>query len=218
MKKILTGCFLLFIAVAGHSQALKPVKIDNLVTVSMPAINQEKDTLGQKIYSANTAYGFVTVILAPNEKNNAPLKKEKDLNKALKDYITKIQAQAGGGSALHVRDTTIGALKAKVFTLKSADNADNVQYINFTLIYTQEATYTFEYVYPEIRKDLVAGEYKAFISSIKLSPELQRNDQYLNGDTGMAPVVKIAIFGGGTLIVILIIVLVMKRKKNLAVS
>jgi hypothetical protein len=226
MKKIFLSFTLLLFTIAGFSQQkqkavveqTKPVQIDSLVTVSLPSAFQKKDTLTQQIYSANSLYGFITVIRTANEKNNTPLKKENDLNKVLNDYIKKIQSQATDGRALRVRDTTIGTLKAKNFTLKSDDGAGNMQIINFTLIYTRDATYTLEYVYPEIRSDLVKGEYKAFISSIKLSHELQRDDQYLLKDNGMSSTTKIGIFGGGALVVILIIVLIVRRRKKLAVS
>jgi hypothetical protein len=218
MKKILFSLILLSVSVAGFSQALKPVKIDSLVTVSMPAIYQKKDTLGQQIFTGNGMFGTTVVIRAANDKNNTPLKKEGDLNAVLKKYIASIQGQSGGGSALHVRDTTVGTLKAKVFTLKNSDNAENVQFINFTLIYTQDATYTFEYVYPETRQELVKDEYKAYISSIKLAKDLQRNDQYLYKSTGMSQVAKIGVYGGGAILLILLIVVVARRRKRLAIS
>ena len=226
MKKIFLSLILLSITVAGFSQQAKkpaaavqqtvPVKIDSLVTVSLPTTYQTKDTLTQRIYSANRMYGFMTVIRTANEKNNTPLKKEKDLKKVFSDYIAKIQTQSASGRAIRVRDTTVGTLEAKNFTLKSNDGADNVQVINFTLIYTQDATYTLEYVYPEIRTDLVKDEYKAFISSIRLSPELQRNDQYLSKDNGLSQVAKIGIYAGGAIVLVLLIVLIAKRRKNLA--
>jgi len=226
MKKIILSFSLLLLAAAGFSQAKKTpviaqnkvVKIDSLVSVTFPVVYQVKDTLTQKIYSANTSFGFETVIRTANDKNNTPLKQEKDLNKVLNDYIAKVQAQAPGSSAIRVRDTTIGSLKAKNFVLKMSDDADNVQDINFTLIYTQDAMYTFEYVYPEIRADLVKGEYTAFISSIKLSKELQRDDQYLYYSTGLTAVAKIAIFGGGALVLTLILILIVKRKRTLQLS
>src|ERR1700744_2033343 len=186
MKKIILSLTLILFSIAGFSQAkIKPVQVDSLVTVSMPESYQKKDTLGQHIYSANGTYGFMTVIVAPNEKNNTPLKKETDLNNVLKKYIKSIQGQSGDGSAQNVRDTTVGTLEAKLFTLKNDDGNGNVQLINFTLLYTQDVTYTFEYVYPELRKDLIKDEYKQFASSIRLSPQLQRNDQYLSNAKGL---------------------------------
>jgi hypothetical protein len=226
MKKIILSVSLLLFAAAGFSQAnkkqvieqSKAVKIDSVVTVTVPAAYQEKDTLTQKIYSANTSYGFETVIRTANEKNNTPLKQENDLNKVLNDYIAKIQDQAPGSSAVRVRDTTVGTLQAKNFVLKTGDDADNVQNINFTLIYTQDAMYTFEYVYPEIRGDLVKGEYTAFISSIKLSKQLQRDDQYLFYSTGLSVIGKVAIIGGSAAILAFIIMLVVRRKRTLQIS
>jgi hypothetical protein len=219
MKKIILSFALIFYIISAFSQtALKPVKIDKLVTVSLPVGFQKKDTLGQRIYSANALYGFMTVIAAPNEKNNTPLNKENDLNNVLKKYITSIQGQSGAGSsAQHVRDTTIGTLKAKVFTLKNDDGNGTVQLINFTLLYTKDTTYTFEYVYPAERKDVVKTEYKAYASSIRLSPQLQRNDQYLSNEKAL-PVGKIALYGGGALVIILVVVLVVRRKKKLSLS
>jgi len=220
MKKILLSFALILYVITAFSQtALKPVKIDSLVTVSLPEGFQKKDTLGQHIYSANALYGFMTVIVAPNEKNNAPLKKETDLNTVLKKYITSIEGQSGAGSsAQHIRDTTIGALKAKVFTLRSDDGNGNIQRINFTLLYTQDVTYTFEYVYPAQRADIAKAEYKAFASSIRLSPQLQRNDQYLSNAKGMSPVVKGALYGGVVVVLVLIVITIVRRRKKLALS
>jgi hypothetical protein len=218
MKKMILSLALLLYVIAGFGQATKPVKIDSLVTVSLPAAFQKKDTLGQHIYSANAMYGYMTVIVAPNEKNNAPLKREKDLNGVLKTYIKNIQGQSADASASaeNVRDTTVGTLKAKVFTLKSNDAGGNSQLINFILVYTTETTYTFEYVYPDSRADLVKDEYKAFSSSIRLSRELQRNDQYLSNSKGF-PVVPVAA-GAAVVIVVLIIVAVVRRRKRLYYS
>ncbi|HEY8781621.1 MAG TPA: hypothetical protein VIM16_08415 [Mucilaginibacter sp.] len=217
MKKIFLSLSLLLFAIPGFTEPIKPVKIDNLVTVSFPTAYQKKDTSGEQIFSANGLFGYMAAIRETNAKNNAPLNKESDLNKVLKDYVNGIQGQAEGSSAQYVRDTTIGALKAKIFTLKTDNGNSEIQYRNFLLLYTKDATYTFEYVYPENRKDLVKNEYKSFVSSIRLSPELRRNDQYLSNASGLSTLNKIEIFGGGALIVILIAVFI-ARKQNLSVG
>jgi hypothetical protein len=219
MKKILLSFALILYVISAFSQTtLKPVKIDSLITVSLPEGFQKKDTLGQHIYSANGLYGYMTVIVAPNEKSNAPLKKETDLNNVLKKYIKNIQGQSGDGSAQFVRDTTIGTLKAKLFTLKNDDGSGSVQLINFTLLYTQDATYTFEYVYPQERQDVTKAEYKAYASSIRLSPDLKRNDQYLSNAKGLSSGAKIAIYGGAAILIILVIVILVRRKKKVALN
>lgn len=215
MKKILLSFSLVLFCLAGFAQTLKPVVVDSLVTVSLPEKYVKKDTLGQQIYSGNAALGYMVVIRAPNAKDNAPLKKERDLNKVLKDYIAGIKGQAAGNT-MNVRDTTIGHLKAKTFTL-STDQGAGVNLRNFIIIYTQDVTYTFEYYYEEQRAELVKNEYKEFSSSIKVSPELKRTDQYLSNAKGLSTIAKVGIFGGGALIIILIVVMVMKRKKEIQV-
>jgi hypothetical protein len=218
MRKIFFCFTLLLFAIPGFSQLIKPVKIDSLVTISLPSAYQKKDTTDRTIFSANASYGYMVVLREPNAKNNTPLQKEKDLNKVLKAYIKGIQGQSAGSSAENVRDTTVGALKAKTFTLKTDDGSGDIEYRNFVLLYTQDATYTFEYVYPENRKDLIKDEYRSYISSIRLSPDLKRNDQYLSNAKGMTTITKIEIFGGGALLAVLIIVIIKRRRRRLALG
>lgn len=213
MKKLIIIFVILFSVNAVFGQSLKSVKLDSLVNVSFPKTYVKKDTLGQQILTANTDLGYMIAIREPNAKGNQPLKKEKDLNAVLKKYIQGIQAQSGTGSTQYVRDTTIGTLKAKAFTLFTKDpNGDN-QYRNFIILYTQGATYTFEYGYPETRKDLVKGESKAYFSSIKLSPELQRNDQYTEtAHSGGVNTNLIFEIGGSVLILALIAWFIFRKK------
>jgi hypothetical protein len=213
MKKILISLSLILLTIAGFAQKkLKPVVVDSLVTVSLPEKYVRKDTLGQTTYSGNSQFGYMVVIRAPNADGNKPLDKERDLNKVLKDYINGIKGQASG-SAQYVRDTTIGRLKAKTFTL-SVNEGAGVKLRNFIIIYTQDVTYTFEYFYEEARQDLIKDEYKAFSSSIKLSPELKRTDQYLSNAKGLSQTAKIGIYGGGALLLLIIIIVLVRRKKK----
>lgn len=215
MKKLIILFGILFSMNTVFGQALKTVKIDSLVSVSLPPTFTKKDTLGQQIFSANTDLGYMIAIREPNAKGNQPLKKENDLNKVLKSYVKGIQSQTENGSAQNVRDTTIGTLKAKLFTLVTKDANGDYLDRNFILLYTQEATYTFEYGYPEIRKDFIKGESKAYFSSIKLSPELQRNDQYINtsASSGLSTISIIEI-AGGVLVLSLLAWLIFFRNRN----
>ncbi|MGF7038115.1 hypothetical protein [Mucilaginibacter lappiensis] len=219
MKKIILSLTFILFTVTAFSQKLKPVKIDSLVTVSLPPNFQKKDTLSQQIYSGNGAFGFMIVLRAKNPVNNTPLNKEKDLNKVLQTYIDGIQKQSGKGSVMNPRDTIIGKLEAKVFTLRvdnTGSTGEPVQLRQFILLYTQEATYTFQYYYEEQRKDLVKDELKMFTSSIKLAPDLKRNDQYVSNAKGLSTPVKIGIYGGGPLIILIIIFAMIRRKKKQA--
>jgi hypothetical protein len=215
MKKLIIIYAILFSVNAVFGQSLKSVKLDSLVNVSLPSSYIQKDTLGQQIYTANSDLGYMIAIRQANAKGNQPLQKEKDLNAVLKKYIQGIQTQSGNGSTQNIRDTTIGRLKAKAFTLVQNDPNGESQYRNFILLYTQDATYTFEFGYGDSRKELIKGESKAYFASIKLSPELQRTDQYV--DTRPQPsgnkfiVIEIA---GGVLIVGLIAWLVFRKRDS----
>ena len=216
MKKLIIFSALLLFVNTVFGQSFKPVKLDDLVTVSLPAGYTQKDTLGQHIVSVNSQFGYMVAIREPNAKGNQPLKKENDLNSVLKNYIKGIQGQTSNGSTQNVRDTTVGTLKAKVFTLRTDDGSGSIQYRNFVLIYTQDATYTLEYVYADARADVMKEEAKTFFSSIKLSPELQRNDQYTDINSSSSGAGNYIIFeiAGGLLLIFAIIWLIVKRQRN----
>lgn len=215
MKKLIIIFAILFSVNAVFGQSLKSVKLDSLVNVSLPSSYTQKDTLGQQVYTANSDLGYMIAIRQANAKGNQPLQKENDLNAVLKKYIQGIQTQSGNGSTQNIRDTTIGRLKAKAFTLVQSDPNSETQYRNFILLYTQDATYTFEYGYGDSRKDLIKGESKAYFASIKLSPELQRNDQYVDTrpQTSNSKITVIEI-AGGVLIIGLIAWLVFRKRDS----
>ncbi len=218
MKKI-AALILSIVAftVSANSQALKPVKIDSLVTVNLPTEHMVKDTLGQKIYSGTGNLGYMVVIRANNGPNNKPLEKEKDLNKVFKEYIKKVQGQSDG-SVLNARDTTIGNLKAKVFGLES-DNGNGPEIRDFTVIYTNDATYTFEYMYPSSRADLIKQESKEFFGSIRASNELQRTDQYVNTEaSSVSDTGKIALYGGVAIALGMLAYFVFRKRSETALS
>jgi hypothetical protein len=211
MKKLFLSIIPVLLAVSGFCQNLQPVKLDNDVTVSLFPGYQKKDTLSQSTYSANALDGYMIVIRQANAKDNTPLKKAGDLNNVLKTYIKGIQAQSPNSVAMNVRDTTVGQLKAKVFTLQT-DNGGDITLRDFLLLYTQDATYTFQYVYSNNTQAYAKKEGKAFFSSVRLGSDLTWNDQYLSQSKGLSAINKIEIFGGAALVLVLIVVLI-KRKK-----
>lgn len=213
MKKIVLGAALLFFTTAGFAQELEPVKIDSLVTVSLPADYSKTDTLNQQVFSANSDFGYMVVVKAADE-TNKPLAKERDLNKVMNNYVDNFKEQYKNASAQNVRDTTVGKLKAKAFTLQYQADDSSVQFKNFVLLYTTTASYFFEYAYPGIRADVVGNELKTFLSSIKLSPQLQRTDQYLSNDTGMSPIVKTGLIAGGSLLIVALVIIFINKRKN----
>ncbi len=215
MKKILIIFSLILFTTFSYSQSFKTVKIDSLVSVSLPPTYITKDTLNQRIFSAKSSFGYIVVIREPNSKTIAPLKKEKDLNKVFKDYANGI-VKLSGGTVENKRDTTVGALKGLRFDLRTDNGDGSVQYRRFLLLYTHDVTYTFEYYYDEMRAALTKDEVKTYFSSIKLSPELQRNDQYLIASVGpdLFGVSQIMIYAGIAIIIVVSISMMVKRKKR----
>jgi len=212
MKKLFLSIVPLLFAVSGFCQELQAVKLDNDVTVSLFPGYQKKDTLNQSTFTANALNGYIVVIRQANAQGNTPLKKSSDLNNVLKTYVKGIQAESPNSVALNVRDTTVGQLKAKVFTLKT-DNGGDVTLRDFLLLYTQDITYTFEYVYSDNTIDFSKKEGKAFFSSIRLGQDITWTDQYQSRATGMSSITKIEVFGGGALLLVLVIVMVSRKKK-----
>ncbi|HEY9196303.1 MAG TPA: hypothetical protein VIM77_08555, partial [Mucilaginibacter sp.] len=68
--------------------------------------------------------------------------------------------------------------------------------------------------YPEQRADLAKAELKQFSGSIKISPTLDRRDQYLSDAKGMSAPAKIGIYGGSAVIVLIIVLTMIKRKNR----
>ncbi|WP_214071590.1 hypothetical protein [Mucilaginibacter sp. dw_454] len=214
MKKLfLISASLILSAVAGFGQALKPVAIDNAVTVSLPVAYQKTDTLGQQIYSSNSELGYVVVMRTPNAKAT-PLQHERDLDNVMKQNVQTIQSETQDASAQFVRDTTIGKLKAKTFTLQTDNGQGDIQLRNIVLLYTNAATYVFEYVYPNARSGMITGEYKSFVNSIKLAPTLDRHNQYLSNAKGFS-VTWIIVIIGIMVLIVASIVWYRQRQKNL---
>ena len=214
MKKVFLSIIPVFFVLSGFCQGLQPVKLDSDVTVSLFPDYQKKDTLNQSTWSANALNGYMIVIRQANAKDNTPLKKAGDLSKVLKTYVNGIQAESENSVAEDVRDTTVGPLKAKVFTLKT-DNGGDITLRDFLLLYTQDVTYTFEYVYSNNTVDFSKKEDKAFFSSVRVGPDMTWTDQYQSRATGLSSINKIEIFGGGALVFILVIVLVTRKKPAL---
>jgi hypothetical protein len=216
MKKILIGFYITILAIAtAHAQVIKPVKIDNLVTVSLPAEFEKRDTLGQTIYSGTGTLGFMIVIKAPNP-TDKPLKKEKDLNKVFKEYTNKLLKSSGNGTILNSHDTIVNNVEVRDFALSTSDDAQGEQIRKFRILYTKDATYTFQFVYPLQREDIAKKEAAQFFASIKTAPSFDGTDQYSTYGkfTGMHKALKIALIAGVVILIIIIVMVVRKRKRR----
>jgi hypothetical protein len=214
MKRFIILCFVSLLVKQAEAQTkyyLSPVKIDNQVTVSLPAEQTKYDTLGQQTVSAHGTYGSMLVIRAANPANAKDVKNESGLDKVSQTYVSNLQKSLYNSSIIAAHDTTIGKLKAYEFTLQ-VDSGSGVQSRHFTLLYTKNVTYTFEYLYDDFRKDLAAGESKAFFNSIKVSDNLTTASQYVIVAPGFfTPLIKI--IAAVLILVIVGVVVVLVRRK-----
>jgi len=212
MKKIILSFSILFMGLAAHSQTSKKVKLDSVVSVTLPVDYRKIDTLGQQTYSANSQYGYIIVSRVPNPDNKV-LKKEKELKNIFKEYIFKVQASLTNGTITNSKDTIINKLEVHDFVLRT-DTGTGVQLRKFRILYTRPVTYTFQYLYDESRKEVADKEMKAFFNGIKSPPELDGTDQYLTfgkwqGFSGTQIVIAVA-----ALLIIIFVILVVRKKRQ----
>ncbi|PTQ92925.1 hypothetical protein C8P68_11056 [Mucilaginibacter yixingensis] len=213
MKKIIIALNLsLIFCLGAMAQQLKTVALDSTVSVQLPSDFKKMDTLGQQTYTAGTAFGYVIVNRAPNPQNKT-LTNEKDLQNVFKEYIRKVQTSLSDGTISKEHDTIVNKLMVHDFMLQT-DTGAGVQLRQFRILYTKPATYTFQYLYDEMRKDVSAKEMNDFFKSIKVADDVRGTDQYttFGQAQGMSTPLKMGIIGGILLIVVLVLVLTRRRK------
>lgn len=216
MKKLILYFSIFLFAAQANAQKnyyLSPVKIDSLVSVSLPQEYTKTNQGGQNILSANGSYGSMLVIRTVNPVSQQSVKNPNGLDNVFKDYVKKVQQSLSRGSIINDHDTTIGKLTARDFVLQ-VDSGSGVELRHFTLVYTKNVSYTFEYLYDDFRKDLAIGEMKAFLGSIRVSPELTTADQYITVPKHF-PVATVAIVGGALFIIVGAVVF-FRRKPDMA--
>jgi hypothetical protein len=213
MKKLLVLFGILLLVRQADAQTkyyLSPVKIDQMVSVSLPKGAVKLDTLGQQTISAKGTYGAMLVTRAANTTGES-VKNESGLDEVFKAYIKTLQKSLPDGEVVNAHDTVINKLKAYDFTLQ-VDSGSGIQSRHFVLLYTKNVSYTFEYLYDDYRKDLAAGEDKAFFNSIRISENLTTASQYITVSPSMfTPLIEMIM--GAILLAIIIGVIVIIRRK-----
>lgn len=222
MKKLMIFLSMILLLDRTYAQKkyyLEPVTIDNEITVSLPKEFKKTDATGQQSWAANAIYGSVLVIRSVNPTDAKLVKNTDGLNNVFKEYVKKIQASSGkDGEITDEHNTTVGKLTAHDFVLQT-DTGSGVQMRRFRLLYTKAATYTFEYLYEDFRKDEAIGEMNAFFSSIQTAPDLDHTDQYvITAPGGSSVFVKITLFGLLPLGAIIALVIWLKRRNSMTLT
>jgi len=219
MKKTHFAILFIFICLSAYAQQWKPYKIDDSVQVSLPEKFTSKDTLGQQIINSTAGFGIIQITISPdNPKTTPDIEKERHLKKYYDNFVKRIRSSSGGGTVSEARDTVIGKLKAKNFTMV-VDDASGKQFRNFLILHENGNTYTFQYLYKDIHTEYALPENKTFFSSIRIPPDADIKTQFTSPGTttGHSPSANrnnLLAGGAAAILIVLAIILVRRRRRK----
>lgn len=217
MKRSILTYLCCIISVALYAQNWKPYKIDDSVQVSLPPDFTQVDTLGQIHINAKTSFGFIQISRQPDNPIITPdIEKTKHLKRYYDDFVDRIKLSAKGGIITNEKDTIIGKLRVKDFTL-AIDSGSGKQLRNFRILHENNATYTFQYLHQDIHREYAAPEREAFFNSITVPPSIGKKSQFTSPEntTGEPPARNTLIYvieGVAVLLILLGIVLYRNKK------
>lgn len=216
MKNYILTWLISIISIPLFSQEWKPYKIDDSVQVSLPPDFKKTDTLGQTQITANTTFGFIQITKQPDNPLTTPdIEKLKHLNQYYDDFVQRINSSAKDGRIINEKDTLLGKLHVKDFTLE-VDSGSGKQIRNFRILHENSATYAFQYLYKDISREYAVSESDTFFNSIKIPPTIGINSQFTSPEntTGESPATNTTLYIGLAIILLLIIALIVYFKKK----
>jgi hypothetical protein len=178
MKNLFFLFLISFIAFPAFSQNWKTVKMDSTVSFKLPKGFIKTKTEGENNFSAQTTFGTILIFKTPDDPLVTPdIDKDKNLHEFYTEYLNRIQKTTSDGKITNEKDTLLGELKVKDFTL-SIDSGSGNQFRKFRILHANNATYTFEFLFQEIHKDYAAEECNLFFNSISVNEDMNRSDQF----------------------------------------
>ena len=178
MKKIIFVLALFILPYLSFSQTWETVKIDSTVTVKLPIgfTKSEKD----KKYSlvAVSPFGTIMIFKTPDRPLVTPdIEQQKHLQDYYDDYISNIKQSSPDAIVRDEKDTLLGKLTVKDFTLQ-IDSGSGILYRDFRILHANSATYTFQFLYQDIHKEYALPERERFFNSIEVNESLNPTDQF----------------------------------------
>lgn len=214
MKKLLIFFGLFFAALYTFAQKWPTVRIDSAVTVTVPKGYEKKDTTGKFSLMARSSFGTILVFKTPDNPRVIPdIERDRHLEEYYNNYIQKVGSAAKEGRILDERDTLLGEIKVKDFTL-AVDSGSGIQYRNFRIMHVAGASYTFEFLYEDLHAEYSKPERDKFFSSITVDEGLSRQDQYTTDEPPGIDPLLIGGIGVALLLLILFIVFRQRRRKR----
>lgn len=212
MKNLIL-CFLLLCGLNSFAQGWKPVKLDSTVTFELPKGFKKTKTDSASTFSATTSFGTILIFKSVDNPVLTPdIEKEKHLTRYYNDYIERVQKSSGDGKITNEKDTMLGDLQVKDFTLE-IDTGSGPEMRKFRILHANNATYAFEFLFEKVSKEYASDECNKFFNSIKVNDKVQPAAQFSEStanNRGINPYM----IGIGILLVVALIVFLFVRKKK----
>lgn len=197
----------------SYSQGWKTVKLDSAVSFQLPPGFQKTTSDTSKSFSASTTFGTILIFKAQDNSIVTPdIERDKHLTDYYNDYLQRVQTSTSDGKITLEKDTMLGDLKVKDFTLE-IDTGSGKQMRKFRILHANNATYTFEFLYDEMHKEYAAEESDKFFNSIKVNENVDRADQF-NAAASETGGTNFYLIGGAVILVIAFVVFLFVRKKK----
>ena len=218
MKHLHLATIFILLSISVFGQEWKAYKIDDSVQVSLPEKFTRKDTLGQTMISSDAPFGRIQITISPdNPKITPDIEQEKHLQLYYDDFVNRIKTSAKEGIISNERDTMLGKLKVKDFSL-SVDSGSGKQIRNFRILHVNSNTYTFQYLYQDIHAEYALPESMTFFSSLRIPPEVDVRSQFTKpaNTTGETPAGtnRMVWIAGGIAFLILVFFLILTARKR----
>jgi len=215
--KTLILLLLLFTGLQSYSQGWKTVKLDSSVSFQLPKGFQKSKSDSASSFSATTTFGTILIFKAVDNPIVIPdIEEDKHLTEFYDDYIERVKMSSGDGKISNEKDTLLGDLKVKDFTLE-IDTGSGPEMRKFRILHANNATYAFEFLFQQMHKDFAADECNKFFNSIKVNADVKRADQFTakaaNDGGGMNPY----LIGLAVLVVVALIIYLIIRKRKVIV-
>ena len=167
----------------SSAQNWETVHIDSAVSFKLPKGFKKTKVEGENNFSAQTSFGIILIFKAADDSLTTPdIEKDKHLNKFYNTYLKRIEISSPKGVITDEKDTLLGDLKVKDFTL-AIDSGSGTQIRKFRILHANNATYTFEFLFEELHKEYAAEECNIFFNSILINEDIQRSDQFNSVNT-----------------------------------
>lgn len=212
MKKLIV-LILILSGLQSFGQGWKTIKLDSAVSFQLPAGFKKAKSDTASSFSASTAFGTILIFKANDNPIVTPdIERDQHLTDYYNDYIERVESSTSDGKIINEKDTVLGDLKVKDFTLE-IDTGSGVELRKFRILHANNATYTFEFLFEEMHKEYAAAESDQFFNSIRVNEKVLRADQFTavkSENNEMNPY----LIGAAILIALGFIVFLLIRKKK----